>query len=215
MDPSHITHLTLYLQALHDASAASENHTSLLLNCYSKLKDEDKINQLVSRGGFDIEHGIRICKTAGYFYQALQLAKNAQLHDWVITLLFEDIADPSQVVAYIAQLDPTSIETAMKKYGGSLVKQLPRECTDILVFLCTRSAYPEDFVPFYVDLRTWCIDFLERVFSARFAVDRESDSDVHLGRDNASRIAVSNTLFELYLENVGPKEVLDYIHMAD
>lgn len=193
----------MYLQALHDSKVATESHTSLLLNCYSKLKAEDNINKLLSQGGFNLESGIKICKTAGYFKQALELAKLASSHDWVINILFEDLNDPMQVISYIAQLDPSSIAETFKKYGITLVKHLPKESTDILVFLCTTElqVYPEDFIAFYVDSRTWCIEFLERVFSCRFNdKNREYDSQFQKDKENISRSAVCNTLFELYLE---------------
>jgi hypothetical protein len=206
VDPSHIVYLTMYLQALHDSKISTESHTSLLLNCYSKLKDEDSINKLISQGGFNIESGIRICRTAGYFKQALVLAKASSLHDWVINILFEDLNESIEVIPYIAQLDPNSIELTFKKYGTTLVKHLPKESTDILVFLCTTElhVHPEDFISFYVDSITWCVEFLERVFSTRFS-NHSREYDVHFDADKEriSRSIVSNTLFELYLENYG------------
>jgi len=207
VDPSQISYLTLYLQALHDANAGSQNHTNLLLNCYSKLKEDDKLEQLIVKGGFDIESGIRICRSAGYFKLALEIAKAAILHDWVITILFEDLSDPSQILLYISGLDESSIMIAMKKYGASIIKQLPKESTDILVRLCSDgSAYPEDFIPFFVDSRTWCTEFLERVFKNRFSSPNLKLED----REMQSLIEISNTLFELYLENYIYQSVTPY-----
>jgi hypothetical protein len=196
----------MYLQALHDSKVATESHTSLLLNCYSKLKDEDNINKLISQGGFDIESGIRICRAAGYFKQALVLAKASALHDWVVNILFEDLNESTEVISYIAQLDPSSIEQTFKKYGAILVEHLPKESTDILVFLCTTElqVYPENFIAFYVDSRNWCVEFLERVFSSRFSdASREYDSNFDVDKERISRSAICNTLFELYLESYG------------
>lgn len=214
VDPSHIAQLTQYLQALHDSSSATQNHTNLLLNCYSKLKKEDRIADLISKGGFEVESGIRICRTAGYFSQALLLAKSAQLHDWVISILFEDIHDPNQVLSYIAELDHESIGGAMKRYGGSLIRQLPKESTEVLIRLCSESYtfYPEDFIPFYVDLRTWCIEFLERVFSAQTIVRDDATVSSYTGdRDEQSRSAVTNTLFELYLQNYASQKSVSFV----
>ncbi len=42
LDASKIHHLTEYLQALHSQGLANEDHTTLLLNCYTKLKDRYK-----------------------------------------------------------------------------------------------------------------------------------------------------------------------------
>ena len=38
LDAHKIDRLTEYLQALHSSGLASEDHTTLLLNCYTKLK---------------------------------------------------------------------------------------------------------------------------------------------------------------------------------
>jgi hypothetical protein len=209
VDPSHIVHLTQYLQALHDAKIETPSHTNLLLNCYSKLKDTEKVKALLNRGGFEIESAIKICRNAGYFDEALVLAKSAKLHDWVITILFEDIQEPSQVLLYISQLSLDAIESAMKRYGGSLIRALPKECTDVLVRLCIELCYPEDFVPYYVDSRTWCMEFLEQVFERRFIVVNPSEDGIT--REDLSRMAVCDTLFELYLENFSNQKVFIFL----
>ena len=47
LDAQRIHNLTKYLQALHRAQMATEEHTTLLLNCYTKLKDDSKINEFI------------------------------------------------------------------------------------------------------------------------------------------------------------------------
>jgi hypothetical protein len=47
LDAQRIHNLTLYLQKLHEAGLANANHTTLLLNCYTKLKDVDKLNKFI------------------------------------------------------------------------------------------------------------------------------------------------------------------------
>ena len=50
LDAQRMKHLTTYLEALHEKSAATSEHTTLLLNCYTKLKDVKKLDQFI-RGG--------------------------------------------------------------------------------------------------------------------------------------------------------------------
>ena len=136
----------------------------------------------------------------------MDLAKKALFHDWVINILFDDLNDPAQVISYIAQLEPNSIVQTFKKYGSTLVKHLPKESTDILVFLCTiePQVYPEEFISFYVDSRSWCIEFLERVLLTRFNDNnREFESKYQKDKERISRSAICNSLFELYLESYG------------
>ena len=47
LDAQRIHNLTAYLQALHKAQLATEDHTTLLLNCYTKLKDVSKLDEFI------------------------------------------------------------------------------------------------------------------------------------------------------------------------
>ena len=47
LDAQRIHNLTAYLQALHKQSLANEDHTTLLLNCYTKLKDNSKLDEFI------------------------------------------------------------------------------------------------------------------------------------------------------------------------
>jgi hypothetical protein len=47
LDAQRIHNLTFYLEKLHEADMANANHTTLLLNCYTKLKDVEKLNEFI------------------------------------------------------------------------------------------------------------------------------------------------------------------------
>jgi hypothetical protein len=48
LDAQRIHNLTRYLQALHEKGRANTDHTTLLLNCYTKLKDVQKLDEFVN-----------------------------------------------------------------------------------------------------------------------------------------------------------------------
>jgi hypothetical protein len=51
LDAQRITNLTMYLERLHethDGEYVTSDHTTLLLNCYAKLKDVDKLNRFIN-----------------------------------------------------------------------------------------------------------------------------------------------------------------------
>lgn len=48
LDAQRINQLTAYLQELHKQGMASEDHTTLLLNCYTKLRDTERLNQFLN-----------------------------------------------------------------------------------------------------------------------------------------------------------------------
>lgn len=50
LDAQRIQQLTLYLEALHNDGRANADHTTLLLNCYTKLKDVEKLDKFVGIG---------------------------------------------------------------------------------------------------------------------------------------------------------------------
>lgn len=47
LDPHRLPNLIMYLEKLHERGLASKDHTTLLLTCYTKTKDESKINHFV------------------------------------------------------------------------------------------------------------------------------------------------------------------------
>ena len=70
LDAQKIHQLTAYLQALHRKGLASEDHTTLLLNCYTKLKDSAKLDEFIMTKDrevdFDVDIAITVCRQAGY-----------------------------------------------------------------------------------------------------------------------------------------------------
>ena len=58
-----ITKSAQYLEALHEANVANQDHTTLLLNCYTKLKNVQKLEQFIRSDGqlnFDVETAIKV-----------------------------------------------------------------------------------------------------------------------------------------------------------
>lgn len=58
-----------YLKALHDEELADKHHTTLLLNCYTKLKDQKMLDEFIMTDkhlNFDLETAIKVCRHAGY-----------------------------------------------------------------------------------------------------------------------------------------------------
>lgn len=76
LDAQRIQQLTMYLEALHNKGIATADHTTLLLNCYTKLKDVEKLDAFVGidetdgrseaapkQQKFDIETAIKVWPT--------------------------------------------------------------------------------------------------------------------------------------------------------
>uniref|UniRef100_H2ZAB8 Vacuolar protein sorting-associated protein 11 homolog n=1 Tax=Ciona savignyi TaxID=51511 RepID=H2ZAB8_CIOSA len=138
LDAQQIRNLTFYLQAMHERGLANEDHTTLLLNCFTKLKDVDNLNKFImTELHFDVETAIRVCRQAGYYEHALQLAEKHHKHKWYLKIQLEDTHQHRKALAYIRQLPFNEAENSVKRYGKALVTHVPEETTDLLKLLCT------------------------------------------------------------------------------
>lgn len=109
LDTQRIHNLIDYLEELHDHGRATVDHTTLLLNCYAKLKDTSKLDSFVKAPGelkFDLETAIAMCRQGGYYEQAAYLATKHGENDMVVDILIEDSKKYAEAVEYIWRLDP-------------------------------------------------------------------------------------------------------------
>lgn len=214
LDAQRIHNLTAYLQELHKQSIANEDHTTLLLNCYTKLKDTNKLDEFIMTKDkdvdFDVETAMKVCRQAGYFKHALFLAEKHKQHDWYLKIQLEDIKDYLKALHYIATLEFYEAMDNMKKYGKILMMEVPKEATDFLKVLCTdykpadkplvdqstlsggmpppiQRASVEEFIHIFVNNSTQLMEFLEHMSK----VQAESSSS-----------QIYNTLLELYLHDM-------------
>lgn len=66
LDSQHIEKLTSYLQAVHKQGQATEDHTTLLLNCFTKLNKPENLKEFILLKDrdldFDVEIAIKVCR---------------------------------------------------------------------------------------------------------------------------------------------------------
>ncbi|CAH1116293.1 unnamed protein product [Phaedon cochleariae] len=213
LDSQHIEKLTLYLQALHKQGHATEDHTTLLLNCYTKLNNTvggqtDSLKEFImSKDGdfsYDVDIAIKVCRQ-GSPAEALMLARKHEKHDWYIKLQIEDHQKHNEVLDYISNLKFEEAEHYMKKYGNILIEHVPAGSTELLKRLCTN----------YKPMNAPIIS--ENMITGNFDVTVKSDPEefIHLFLNNSERLVeflehlitegcilstlVYNTLLEHYL----------------
>ncbi|XP_015915607.2 vacuolar protein sorting-associated protein 11 homolog [Parasteatoda tepidariorum] len=183
LDAQRIHNLTAYLQALHKKDLATEDHTTLLLNCYTKLKDISKLDEFIMTKDreihFDVETAMKVCRQAGYYKHALFLAEHHDQHDWYLKILLEDLKDYDKALKYISKLDFEAAEGNMKTYGKVLMTEVPEQTTQLLKRLCTdynayattpdrsMSANPEEFIHIFVNNSERLLEFLEHMIKIR------------------------------------------------
>lgn len=208
LDAQRIYNLTNYLEKLHEKGLASKDHTTLLLNCYTKLKDVEKLNvfikseEQVGEHKFDVETAIRACRAANYHEQAMYVAKKAGKHEWYLKILLEDLAMYDEALQYINSLEPNQAGVTVKEYGKLLIEHKPRETIEILMSVCTEEGElvkkgasnsnflsmlpsPVDFLNIFVHHPQSLMEFLERY--------------TNKVKDSPAQVEIHNTLLELYL----------------
>lgn len=100
------------MEQLHEHHKATADHTTLLLNCYAKLKDIVKLEKFIKQPGdlkFDLDTAITMCRQGGYFEQAAYLATKHGEHELVIDIMIEDSKDYRKALKYICQLEPAVV----------------------------------------------------------------------------------------------------------
>ncbi|KAL3421512.1 Vacuolar protein sorting-associated protein 11-like protein [Phlyctema vagabunda] len=117
LDTQRIHNLIEYLEELHEHHKATADHTTLLLNCYAKLKDIDKLEKFIKSPGdlkFDLDTAISMCRQGGYYEQAAYLATKHGEHELVVDILIEDSKKYDAALQYICRLDPDAVSIFWK-----------------------------------------------------------------------------------------------------
>uniref|UniRef100_A0A1L8DVY0 Vacuolar protein sorting-associated protein 11 homolog n=1 Tax=Nyssomyia neivai TaxID=330878 RepID=A0A1L8DVY0_9DIPT len=222
LDSRHISCLTDYLQHLHKMCHATADHTTLLLNCFTRLDQTTNLKDFLSNDAnpdliFDLDVAIKVCRTASVEH-ALALAKRNAKHDFVISILTEDMGSFGDALEYIGALSFDDADCSLKKYGYILMERCPVEMTALLKKLCTdytekRGANglidtswhidrgsPEDFIHLFGQDTRNLVEFLEHLVT---------------NVSNCSCL-VFNTLIECYLsmwpkDTAAEKRILDIL----
>ncbi|KAJ1811874.1 Vacuolar protein sorting-associated protein 11, partial [Coemansia sp. RSA 2599] len=137
-----LVNLASYLQELHTAGMATSDHTTLLLNCYTKLRDEERLNQFIHTQEdyqFDVDTAIYVCRQAGFYDQALYLADKFSKTEMYLKLKVEDQNDIRSALEYMRKLSDADVSTYMSEFGRRCLASLPQETTELLVEVCIRG----------------------------------------------------------------------------
>jgi Zn finger protein HypA/HybF involved in hydrogenase expression len=136
LDTQRIHNLIEYLEELHDHHKATSDHTTLLLNCYAKLKDVEKLEEFIKSPGdlkFDLDTAISMCRQGGYFDQAAFLARKHGEHELVVDVLIEDSKRFADALAYIWRLEPEVAYFNLMKYATVLLQHVPKDTTQLFI----------------------------------------------------------------------------------
>lgn len=121
LDAQRINNLTTYLQELHSRGLANPDHTTLLLNCYTKTSDRARLDSFIKTEAhrseatgadalpFDLDTAIRVCRQAGFFEHATYLAKKYRRHEEYLRIQIEDAEEYQDALRYLRSLGPEAV----------------------------------------------------------------------------------------------------------
>eukprot|EP01063_Lacrimia_lanifica_P024936 TRINITY_DN32733_c0_g1_i1.p1 TRINITY_DN32733_c0_g1~~TRINITY_DN32733_c0_g1_i1.p1 ORF type:complete len:999 (+),score=450.61 TRINITY_DN32733_c0_g1_i1:73-3069(+) len=228
LDAQQILHLTTYLDKLHTArdphgnSWANEDHTTLLLNCYTKLKDEAKLKDFIERErDYNPDMAILVCRQSQYYEEAVKIAEKFEKHHLFLSIQVEDLHDYDTALRYIHSLSFVDAEEQLKSYGKALVSKKPTKATELLTEICTgwkpqpysavakqmppmdekknEASDPHEFLKCFVDMPLYLLRFLETMKSELEKRQGAEGEDDKKDKKKAEERKVYNTLLELYL----------------
>lgn len=160
LDAQRLSHLTSYLQELHKQGRANSDHTTLLLNCYTKLADDTSLSSFIHSSSslthpnstkkspddetnlksdeppFNLETAIRVCRQAGYYDHAAWLASQYHSHEEYLRIQIEDRKDFLEALNYLRKLGAREVGEGLVRHGKVLMGEMPKETTNVLVDLC-------------------------------------------------------------------------------
>lgn len=157
LDTQRIHNLIDYLEELHEHEKATADHTTLLLNCYAKLKDTEKLDAFIRQPGdlkFDLETAISMCRQGGYFEQAAYLATKYGENELVINILLEDLKRYAEALQYIWRLPAESAYEVLMKYARVLIEHCPEEATRLFIDYYTGRYEPKQDLPAVADIQS-------------------------------------------------------------
>ena len=150
LDTQRIHNLVDYLEELHEHDKATADHTTLLLNCYAKLKDTEKLDAFIRTPGdlkFDLDTAIAMCRQGGYYDQAAYLATKHGENGLVIDILIEDSRKYAEALQYIWRLPAETAYPVLMKYARSLLLHCPEETSKLFIDYYTGRYEPKHDVP--------------------------------------------------------------------
>lgn len=179
LDARRITNLTSYLKALLAKDLANEDHTTLLVNCYAKLKEDSQLNQLIESGlEFDVETVIKVLRNSGFNQHAARLALKASKIDLYLSIELEDLDAAEDALKFLIH----SIEKEHRlwylvHYGRQLMVKIPDETatlvkTTVSQFIENSSSFVfpsnspfklEDSLNIYLKHPDHLLEFLEHI----------------------------------------------------
>lgn len=166
-DAANINNLTEFLYQLYRLKIANQDHITLLLCCYCKLKNVDKINLFIdelqlsedspvesSNGNVSSEGTdfsdldfaliINLFKECGYFNEVIRLLYKLNQPNLIVDIQLNDLHRPKNCLRYIKSLSIDELLIILIEHSKTLLDNLPIETTELLINVFTGKYISSD-----------------------------------------------------------------------
>ncbi|ODV77253.1 vacuolar protein sorting-associated protein 11 [Suhomyces tanzawaensis NRRL Y-17324] len=147
-DVSNISNLTKFLHKLYSLNIANNDHITLLLCCYCKLKLTDDLDKFID--DLDLENStdspfqdlnfqliINLFQECGYFDQVIKLLYKLNQPNLIVGIQLNHLHQPKQSLHFIKGLPIDDLLLILIDHSKSLLDFLPIETTELLIDVFT------------------------------------------------------------------------------
>ncbi|CAI4231859.1 unnamed protein product [Auanema sp. JU1783] len=203
-DDTRLKQLCVYLNALHDRKLANSHHTAILIQCYARLREEEKLNKFINdvenNMESDMDVALQVLRNCGMYEKAKMLAKKLKRHDIALAVLIEDLSEYNNALEYLKDLaeKKNNMSSYIEKFGRILYDNCPSETMSLLLYLLENAEIaeidPSQLLTVFMGDSEKSADFIES------ALEKVSLNQ---------RAILLDTILEIRLRSYSSKEITD------
>ncbi|KAK6463205.1 hypothetical protein DFJ63DRAFT_109199 [Scheffersomyces coipomensis] len=157
-DSGNIPNLSKFLNKLYTLRLADNDHITLLLCCYCKLKLVGELDTFITELNLDdsnlqelnFQLIINLFKECGYFNQVIKLLYKLNQPNLIVEIQLHDLKIPKHALKYIKSLPIDELLLILIDHSKIFLDYCPLETTELLINVFTGHYKPseESFIPF-------------------------------------------------------------------
>ncbi|ABN65519.2 predicted protein [Scheffersomyces stipitis CBS 6054] len=150
-DAANIPNLTKFLFKLYELKEANNDHITLLLCCYCKLKMTEELDKFINDLDLDEDNNlqdlnfqliINLFKECGYFTQVIRLLFRLNQPNLIVGIQLNDLKQPRNSLNYIKSLPIDELLLILTEHSKTFLDDCPIETTELLINVFTGKYIP-------------------------------------------------------------------------
>ncbi|KAK6455061.1 uncharacterized protein RJT20DRAFT_142106 [Scheffersomyces xylosifermentans] len=152
-DAANIPNLTKFLFKLYELKEANNDHITLLLCCYCKLKLTNELDDFINDLDLDNANNlqdlnfqliINLFKECGYFTQVIKLLYRLNQPNLIVGIQLHDLKQPKNSLSYVKSLPIEELLLILIDHSKTFLDHCPIETTELLINVFTGKYVPDE-----------------------------------------------------------------------